>query len=358
MDNREKIIKRLLNNLEEVIIPEEFEQRLASGEQLTHYIGFEISGYVHLGTGMMSALVMKDLTDLGVKCTIWLADLHTWINDKLDGNRTTAANIGVGYFTEALRASFEAVGGNPSLLDIRLASSYYDKNAMQYLETIMAVSKHTTLARIVRSVDITGKEAGENIDYARTLYPVMQAADIFYQDIDIAHAGMDQRKIHVVVRDVAHQLRPDKPKPVILHHALLQSLNGKSKEEKMSKSDPGAAVFVHDTEKEITQKITKAFCPEKETENNPVLNWTRHILFWGRTKPFRIEREEKHGGAIEFTTYQELEGAYAAGDLHPIDLKNAVARELTELLAPVREHFEKPDIAAMKTELDKVLASR
>jgi tyrosyl-tRNA synthetase len=362
MPNKDEIIKRLVANLAEVITEEELRERIDSGQPLTHYIGFEISGYVHLGTGLMTALVMKDLTDLGVNCTIWLADWHTWINNKLDGNRTTAANIGVGYFAEALRASFIAIGGDPAKLDIRLASSYYDKNPMHYWELVIAVAKHTTLARMMRSVDITGKEAGENTEYARTMYPVMQAADIFYQNIDIAHAGMDQRKIHVIVRDVADKIRPGQPKPIILHHPLLQSLNGKTKEDKMSKSDPGAAVFVHDSMEDITHKIGKAFCPEKETEHNPILNWARHVLFWSASQrtqqPFRIEREEKHGGTVEFGTYQELETAYAAGDVHPMDLKAAVAKELTELLAPVRAHFEKPEIAAMKAELDKVLANK
>ena len=90
MPDQEKIINRLVQNCAEIITEDEFTERINSGDELTHYIGFEISGYVHLGTGLMSALVMKDLTDLGVKCTVWLADWHTWINDKLDGTKETA----------------------------------------------------------------------------------------------------------------------------------------------------------------------------------------------------------------------------------------------------------------------------
>jgi tyrosyl-tRNA synthetase len=298
----------------------------------------------------------------------------------LDGSKTTAANIGTGYFAEAIRASFMAVGGDPSKLDIRLASSYYAKNPMQYWETVMTVLKHTSKARLERSISIMGREKSGEVDAAKLMYPAMQVADIFYQEIDIAHAGMDQRKAHVVMRDVADKVQPDKLKPIVLHHSLLMGLDaaienkvvdellaspGRVKEKgfleevrKMSKSKPDSAIFVHDSEVEISRKIKKAFCPEKGAEGNPVLNWTRHVLFWNRTTPFRIERKEEHGGAVEFTSYQDLESAYAAGDVHPMDLKNAVAGELIELLAPVREHFGKPDIAAMKAELDKVLANR
>ncbi len=355
MQKREEIIKRLLAQSAEVITPEEFERRLASGEKLTHYIGFEISGYVHIGQGMMSALVMKDLTDLGVKCTLWLADWHTWINKKLDGTKETAANIGIGYFAEAIRACFMAVGGDPALLDIRLASSAYSNNAMQYWETVVAVAMHTTDARIKRSISIMGKEAGESVEFATLMYPVMQVADIFFLRVDIAHASMDQRKAHVVMRDVADKVAPDRPKPMALHHPLIDSLDG---EQKMSKSKPDTAVFVHDEPAEIERKIKKAFCQEKEIAKNPILNWTKNILFWNRTSPFVIEREEKHGGKREFTTYADLEAAFAAGEVHPMDLKSAVAKEIIALLEPVRKHFADPQHAAEKAALDKVLANR
>jgi tyrosyl-tRNA synthetase len=358
MPEKDEIINRLIEKAAEVITADELRARLSSGDALTHYIGFEISGYVHLGTGIMASLVMKDLTDLGVKCTVWLADWHSAINHKLDGNQVTAARIGQGYFAEAMKASYIAVGGNPKDIEFRLASDWYAKDFPVYWEKVIAVSQNTTLARMVRSIDITGKAAGEDVDYARTMYPAMQAADIFYQGIDIAHAGMDQRKIHVVVRDTAEAVVPGKPKPVIIHHPLLQSLNGKDKEDKMSKSNPDSAIFIHDEPAEIERKLKKAFAPEKEVEHNPVLNWTKNMLFWNRTTPFIIERKDEHGGNLEFASYDDLEKAYAAGDLHPMDLKAAVAKAVIELLAPVREHFAKPEIAAMKAELDEVLAKK
>lgn len=358
MKDKEVIIKRLLANTAEVITAEEFETRINSGEKLTHYIGFEISGYVHIGQGIMSALVIKDLLELGVHCTIWLADWHTWVNHKLDGKKETAQAIGKGYFTEAMTACLLAVGADPTKVEFRLASEWYAKDWGNYWETVVAVAQHTTDARIKRSISIMGREAGESVEAATLLYPLMQVADIFYQDIDIAHASMDQRKAHVVMRDVADKILSKNKKPIALHHPLIDSLTGKAK---MSKSEPNSAVFIHDTEEEIRSKIQKAFCPEKDIEKNPILNWTKHLLFWSasrRTQPFRIERKPEHGGPVEFTAYEELEKAFGAGDVHPMDLKAAVADELIILLAPAREHFKKSDVAAKKEELDKVLESK
>lgn len=355
MDNQEKIIDRLAKNCAEIITEDEFRQRLQSGDQLTHYIGFEISGYVHIGQGIMSALVMKDLTDLGVKCTVWLADWHTWINNKLDGTKETAAVIGRGYFTEAIKAAFLSVGGNPDDLEFRLASDWYEKDAMKYWETVIAVLDHTTQSRLLRSISIMGRKEGGEIEGAKLVYPAMQVADIIYQNIDLAHAAMDQRKAHVIMRDVFNKIMPDQPKPIALHHALIDGLSGT---QKMSKSDPASAVFIHDSEDDIHRKITKAFCPERELEKNPILNWTQHILFWNRTTPFRIERKPEHGGGVEFAEYADLEQAYAAGDIHPMDLKAAVAQELITLLEPARTHFAQPDVAAKKADLDKLLQKK
>lgn len=393
MQNKDEIIKRLLANTAEIITPEEFEQRISGDKKFTHYIGFEISGYVHIGQGIMSALVIKDLLDLGVECTIWLADWHTWINGKLDGRKKTAQIIARGYFTEAIKACLTAVGAEPSKVKFRLASEWYEKDAMGYWEIVRQVMQNTTLSRLLRSIDIMGREAKENVDSDKLLYPAMQVADILYQGIDIAHAGMDQRKAHVIMRDVASKIMPGKPKPIAIHHPLLMGLTGLNSSSetelraeireqsgavrdlgpaiieetpggklqiklKMSKSKPDSAIFVHDSESEIERKLSKAFCAEKNIENNPVLNWAEHLLFWNRQKPFVIDRKPEHGGQVAFATYKELEGAFSKGEVHPMDLKAAVAKELIELLAPVREHFAKPTHAAQKEELDKVLENK
>jgi len=60
-----------------------------------------------------------------------------------------------------------------------------------------------------------------------------------------------------------------------------------------------------------------------------------------RDRPLKIERPEKFGGNAEFATSLELREAYTSGALHPMDLKNAVGKELVEMLKPVRDYFEK-----------------
>ena len=47
-------------------------------------------------------LKVKDFVEAGIECSIFLADWHTWINDKLGGDRETIKRVAVGYFKEGL----------------------------------------------------------------------------------------------------------------------------------------------------------------------------------------------------------------------------------------------------------------
>jgi tyrosyl-tRNA synthetase len=121
----------------------------------------------------------------------------------------------------------------------------------------------------------------------------------------------------------------------------------------MSKSKPEGAILIHDPPEDIAVKIDKAFGPPKETEGNFVTEVARIILL--PHGPLRVERSAKYGGDVSFADFASLAGSYRSGALHPKDLKAAVSRGLTSLLAPVRAYF------ARKTEnleaLRRVLGS-
>ncbi|WP_457742051.1 tyrosine--tRNA ligase, partial [Thermococcus sp.] len=280
MDIEKKIqlIKR--KPTEELLTEENLRHLFEVGIPMQHYIGFEISGYIHLGTGLMAGAKIADLQKAGIKTRIFLADWHSWINDKLGGDLETIQKVALGYFKEGMKQSIKVMGGDPDKVEFVLASEILEKG--DYWQTVIDISKNVTLARMMRSITIMGRQMGESIDFAKLIYPAMQVADIFYQGVTIAHAGMDQRKAHVIAIEVAQKLKyhplewkGEKLKPVALHHHLLLGLQEppvwpiESEEQfkelktqmKMSKSKPYSAVFIHDSPEEIKQKLRKAFCP-------------------------------------------------------------------------------------------------
>ncbi len=381
MDSATKLKLITAPPTEEIITEADVKSALELGIPLKHYIGFEISGLMHLGTGLVTMSKLVDLQKAGVKCSVFLADYHSWINKKLGDNLETIQKTAGEYYKEGFKKCIEICGGDPDKVDFVLGSELYEKLGNDYWSTVLEVAKNTNLARIKRSITIAGRAEGEAVSFALMIYPIMQVADIFAQEVNIAHAGIDQRKAHVIAREVApyltvmplkrkHNNHEEIYKPIALHNSLLLGLQqppvwpipkGKVKEiisaMKMSKSKPNTAVFLTDSEENIKAKLMAAFCPAKHTEYNPVLDWAKHIIF-KLNKELAIERPKKFGGAIHFDDYKEMEGIFAKGELHPVDLKNGVANDLIEILKPIREHFAKPKFHEMMHELEKLTITR
>ncbi len=191
-------------------------------------------------------------------------------------------------------------------------------------------------------------------DAATIFYPCMQAADIFQMRLDLACAGIDQRKAHVLAREAGEKLGWGKPvslhTPMLVGLAAVQNTPRDSFDEdpklnqviaaKMSKSKPENNILIHDEPEVIGKKIQQAFCPPKVVDGNPILEYYRILVFENR-EPLTLKRDPKYGGDAEVPNYEQLERLYASGKIHPQDLKSNMSRILSQKLEPVREYFKR-----------------
>lgn len=372
----------------EVVTPEELLklcERAANGQEPKPraYIGFEPSGTAHVGWMVCTDMVRR-LVDAGFDVHILMADWHAQINDKLGGDLTAIQRCGT-YMEEC----FEALGVPRSKVTYRYANEFAKDPA--YWALVLQVLKHTSLARMRRAMTIMGRSEDEgDADMSKFLYPAMQVADIFHMGIDLAYGGLDQRHAHMLAKDVAPKM--GRPSPVALHTPLVPSLKGTGRMDaqgpdpeetqlyarwitdakargndenqaikdanrrlqehrlltkKMSKSDPGSGIFLHDSHDEIKAKLKAAHCPQKEVDGNPVFDLLR-LVIWPRLAQlhrdgpprFEIHRPEKFGGNKLYVGYDAIIAEYKSGALHPMDLKNGVADAMSALLEPVRAHFK------------------
>jgi len=347
IEQRMAIVTR---NAEETVTKEELQGLLSENGRPNAYIGFEPSGLVHLGWALVTSKI-TDLAEAGFDVTVFWADWHAYINDKLGGNlddiRTCA---------RYMEDCFKALGVPEDKVKFKYASELL--NDIKYWEMVIKVAKATSLSRVKRAMTIMGRSEDEaEVDFSKLIYPILQATDIFYMDIDLAYAGMDQRRANMLAREAAEKL--GWKKPIALHTPLLPGLKGGDRMNpaafKMSKSDPNSSINIHDTDEAIKEKMKKAFCPpEKDKEiENPILMLSRYVIF-PRLGKMDINRPEKFGGNISYGSYEELTEAYFSGKLFPLDLKNGVADSLSLILKPVREYFDQnPDnYAAMRKVFD------
>ena len=336
MDITEKVELIKKSPTQEVVTEEELLDLFKKNSSPKCYIGLEVSGFLHLGSLISTGFKINDFIKAGVHCTVFLADWHTLINDKLGGDWDKISKVSK-YYENAFKEFCPGV-------HIKTGSQLYsEEKNKEYWKDLVLFTKHMSLARTMRTLTIMGRtEKEEKLDLAKLLYPPMQAVDIHYLDLDIVHAGMDQRKIHMLVRDIFPKMGKDWKVPVAVHHKLLLGLTKPTESSsedkvlgKMSKTDPNSTIFIHDTDDEIKSKINKAWCEEGNIENNPLLEISKQIIFHEYNE-MKAERPEKFGGNVSYSEYSQLESDFANKKLHPTDLKQTVTRLLTPKISEIR----------------------
>jgi len=324
---------------EEIITEAELKELLEKKKNPVAYDGFEPSGQMHIAQGILRAVNVNKMIKAGVTFKMLVADWFAWMNNKLGGDLDKIKTTG-DYFIEMWKACGMNIEG------VKFVWSNDLVKQEGHWKTTIDVARNSTVQRILRTSQIMGRKSSDTLNAAQIIYPCMQAADIFHLKCDITQLGMDQRKVNILAREVGPKL--GFWKPVIVSHHMILGLSEpttKSKDPadrlldlKMSKSKPDSAIFMTDLAEEVKRKISKAYCPEKQAKENPILEYCKYIIF-EKYPVIEIKRPEKFGGDLNIESYEKLEKLYGSGKLHPADLKNAVAISINELLEPVRKHF-------------------
>jgi tyrosyl-tRNA synthetase len=271
--------------------------------------------------------------------TILLADLHAY----LDNMKAPweLCKLRAEYYENVIKAMLESIGVPIDKLKFVVGTDFQ-------LSREYTLDSYR-LAAIVTEHD--ARKAGAEVVKQVTspllsglLYPGLQALDEEYLKVDAQFGGVDQRKIFVYAEEYLPRL--GYKKRAHLMNVMLPGLTGS----KMSASDPDSKIDLLDDPESVKRKLRKAFCEEGNIEENPVLGFVKVVLLpissltHGGHGKFVVSRPEKFGGDMEFTKFEDLEQAFKEKNLHPLDLKNAVAESLNELLAPIRTRFATPKL--------------
>ncbi len=343
----EDAFELITNNAVEAVTESELRELAADPEGERAYVGYEPSGVLHLGH-MLTATKLMELQEAGFEVVVLLADVHAYLNDKgsFAEIRETA---------ERMQEQFVAFGLNPERTEFVLGSEFQlDED---YVLDQHELGLETSMNRAQRSMgEIAGDDA-ERVSHVN--YPLMQALDIKYLNVDLAVGGMEQRKVHMLARDVLPKL--DEPAPTCLHTPLIADLE--TGIGKMSSSD-GVTISMEDSTADIEAKVEAGFCPPTADPDpeahlssddlpegvesadvqleNPVLQLFEFHVF-PRFDAVTVEREDRFGGDVTFDSYAALEAAVEAGDLHPDDCKSALADALDRLVDPGRQKLAAAD---------------
>jgi tyrosyl-tRNA synthetase len=338
----------LTRGTSEVITEEE--ARTLITRKFTGYIGFEPSGIPHIALGLLWPRKIAEIVDAGCEMTVYLADWHAMVNDKLgrDMGRIRASGR---IFERVMRRM-----GVPDGVKFIWASDVLDDP--EYWKMLLNVAKNSSLKRLVRALPIMGRsETDANLDFSKYIYPLMQVTDIFFLEFDLALGGMDQRHAHMLARDIADKM--GMKKVVAIHSPLISSLKGRGRMDpvsdpsaiKMSKSDVSSGIFMFDSPDEIRRKISASFCPAQTIAENPVADILKLVILPRYPQGITISRPEGKGGPIHVSDEAAFSQMYSSGGIHPADLKTTVADYLVELLEPMKALGEE-----LRSDIDTVLS--
>jgi len=320
IDEKINLIKR---NLGEIVSEEELKKLLKEKKNPVIYWGTAVTGRPSLAY-FFPLLKLNDFIKAGFHVKVLLADLH----GALDGTPWSILERRYDYYKEAITQIFKALGTDLKKIEFvkgsefQLAPEYsYDLLKMASMNSIHDCKK--AAAEVVKF--------GDNPKLGGLIYPIMQALDEQYLDVDAQFGGLDQRKIFMFAREnlpkIGYRRRVEVMNP------LIQGLIGK----KMSSSDSKSKIDLTDDEKTIKEKINSADCVSGNPHNGIMefLKYVIMIIKEDRKEKFLIERLEKYGKNVSYSNYEEIEKAFVKKEIHPMDLKNAIAKEIINLLDKV-----------------------
>ncbi|HLD79148.1 MAG TPA: tyrosine--tRNA ligase [Candidatus Nanoarchaeia archaeon] len=332
--NPEQKLALIKRNTQEIVTEAELLDLLKKKKQPVVYLGTAITGRPHIGYYVW-VLKMADFLKAGFKVKVLLADIH----GALDNCPWDVLEKRYKYYSNVIPLMFQSLGADIKNIEIVKGSEFQLKN--DYILDTLKLSTVTSIHDATKAASEVVK-FGDSPKLSGIIYPLMQALDEEYLQADVQYGGIDQRKILMYAREylpkVGYKSRVEVMTP------LIPGLIGK----KMSASDPKSKIDLLDDEKSVQDKVKGAYCEEGKVEDNGVLAFLKLVIMTikqDKKEKFVIERPAKFGGNISFGNYEELEAAFINKKIHPLDLKNALAREINILLELFRKN---------KTKLDKI----
>lgn len=112
---------------------------------------------------------------------------------------------------------------------------------------------------------------------------------------------------------------------------------------KMSSSDQDSKIDLLDDPKTVDKKLRKAVCEPKIVEGNGVLAFVEYVLLPAAAlrgdRKFSVDRSRDKLEPLVYSAIKPMQDDYQNDVLTPQILKPAVAKALSELLAPIQAEY-------------------
>lgn len=320
----------ITRNLDEVINREELENIL-NVRSPRAYWGTSCTGTPHLGY-FLPILKIVDLLEADCEVTILIADIHAFLDMK---TKFEDLDSRASFYEALLRSTIQSLNAPCEKLKFVRGSDH--QLSPEYILDIYKLSSVVRQRDCIRAGNTSVKES-KNPIIAGIIYPLLQALDEEYLDVDLQIGGIDQRTIFSLAIDFLPKIEYDRTR-IYLVNKMQLGINGK----KMSASvDPDSKITLLETTEDIRKKIKRAKMVFGDAQNG-IFELIKNIilpLLDRKGEKFIMKRAEENGGDMEYGSFEEMENDYTAQTLHPLDVKINVSRYIDIILTPIREKFD------------------
>ncbi|CAI6542857.1 BAF_HP2_G0021440.mRNA.1.CDS.1 [Saccharomyces cerevisiae] len=326
----------ITKNLQEVLNPQIIKDVLeVQKRHLKLYWGTAPTGRPHCGY-FVPMTKLADFLKAGCEVTVLLADLHAFLDNMKAP--LEVVNYRAKYYELTIKAILRSINVPIEKLKFVVGSSY--QLTPDYTMDIFRLSNIVSQNDAKRAgADVVKQVANPLL--SGLIYPLMQALDEQFLDVDCQFGGVDQRKIFVLAEENLPSLGYKKRA-----HLMNPMVPGLAQGGKMSASDPNSKIDLLEEPKQVKKKINSAFCSPGNVEENGLLSFVQYVIapiqelkFGTNHFEFFIDRPEKFGGPITYKSFEEMKLAFKEEKLSPPDLKIGVADAINELLEPIRQEF-------------------
>lgn len=369
----------ITQNLQEVVGKQDLINLLNKNVTPIIYWGTACTGRIHIGY-FIQILKIADYLRAGCKVKILLADLHAYLDNmktsmKLLKYRTEYYKLMI---TEMLRTL------NIDISQLEFVKGTDFQLTPEYTKDVYKLSSMTTYHEAKKAGCEVVKKS-DNPTMTGLLYPILQALDEQYLGAYIQTGGVDQRKIMMFAREslpkIGYRKRMHLMTPmmsglrfvkqerklgtVITRDMKLETLKLRKDselndeyvdilyekihgddinefEDKMSASNNNSKLDLLDETYEVKKKINRAYCLLGDIEDNCLLDILGKVVFPilnYKNEQFVINRKEKFGGAITYSTYNDIVEDFKNEVLHPGDLKLGMIDTINHIFEPIRKAF-------------------
>jgi len=274
------------------------EKVLRSGKKLKLYHGIDPTGpTLHLGH-LVQILKLKEFQDLGHQIIILIGDFTAQIGDPSD-KQAVRKQLTREQVMKNCQSYKEQIG---KILDLKKIEFKYNSKwlgKLNFADTLELASYFTAQQTLARDMFKKRIEAGKDLFLHEFLYPLMQAYDSVYMDVDLEVGGSDQMFNMLAGRTLMKKMK-NKEK-FVLTTKLLEDPSGK----KMGKTE-GDMIGLDTTPEDMYGKI---------------MSWPDGFIVPGFELATRISVKE----------LLQIDNDLKNNKVNPRDLKMKLAREVVKM---------------------------